>query len=235
VTAERHAARTGIMGGTFDPIHLGHLDAAVAARAALGLDEVWLMPARLPPHRMAEPRASVYHRLAMVRLAADLHAGLVASDLEVNAPGPSYTSATLDRLAGMGWQPWQIFFITGADAFVEIATWRDYPGLLDRAHFVVVSRPGVAVSALASRLPALAPRLIAPGAGAEAARARSGSTAVFLIDAPTADVSSTDIRARAATGRPLAGMVPAAVEHYIRQHGLYGPSSTADDLHDDQA
>lgn len=232
MTAGGREPRTGIMGGTFDPIHVGHLDAASAARAALGLDEIWLVPARVPPHRMAAPRASVYHRLAMIGLAAGERPGLVASDLEVHASGPSYTSDTLARLAATGRQPWQIFFITGADAFVEIATWRDYPGLLDRAHFVVVSRPGAPVPTLAARLPALAPRLIPPGADTESALAGRRSTAVILVDAPTTDVSSTDIRARVAAGRSLAGLVPATVERYIRQHGLYGPSSTADDLHD---
>jgi len=233
VTAGGREPRTGILGGTFDPIHVGHLDAALAAHAALGLDEVWLMPARVPPHRMAAPGASVYHRLAMVALAAAERPGLVPSDFEATAPGPSYTSATLDRLAGTGRQPWQIFFITGADAFVEIATWRDYPAILDRAHFAVVSRPGVPVATLAGRLPALASRLIPADAAARVAREEPGSTAVFLVDAPTTAVSSTDIRRRAAAGQSLAGLVPAAVEAYIREHGLYAPSSTADDLHDD--
>jgi nicotinate-nucleotide adenylyltransferase len=233
VTAGGREPRTGILGGTFDPIHVGHVDTALAARAALGLDEVWLMPACVPPHRMAAPRASVYHRLAMVALAVEAHPGLVASDFEATTPGPSYTSATLARLAATGWQPWQILFITGADAFVEIATWRDYPDILDRAHFAVVSRPGVPVATLAGRLPALASRLVPAGAATEAALAARGSTAVFLVDAPTTDVSSTDIRRRAAAGRSLAGLVPAAVERYIREHGLYASSSTADDLHDD--
>lgn len=233
MTGEGREPRTGIMGGTFDPIHVGHLDAAAAARATLGLDEIWLMPARVPPHRMAAPRASVYHRLAMVALAAEGRPGLVASDLEVSAPGPSYTSATLTRLAGTGRQPWQIFFICGADAFAEIATWRDYPEILDRAHFVVVARPGLPVAALGSRLPALAHRMVPPGGATEAALVGGHSTAVFLVDAPTSDVSSTDIRDRAVAGRSLAGLVPAAVEDYIRRYGLYGPSTTADDLHDD--
>jgi len=220
------------MGGTFDPIHVGHLDAALAAQAALDLDETWLMPSRVPPHKMAAPRASVYHRLTMVGLAAEGRPGLVASDLEVKAPGPSFTHDTLVRLAATGRQPWQIFFITGADAFVDIATWRDYPAILDRAHFVVVSRPGVNVATLAGRLPALASRMVPPGAAVPALTERR-STAVFLVDAPTTDVSSTDIRRRAAAGRSLAGLVPDAVERYIRQHGLYGPVSTADDLHEE--
>ncbi len=233
MTADEREPRTGIMGGTFDPIHVGHLDAAMAAQAALGLDEIWLVPAHVPPHRMAAPRASIRHRLAMVGLAAEGRPGLIASDLEARAPEPSYTSDTLARLAETGRQPWQIFFITGADAFVDIATWRDFPEILDRAHFVVVSRPGVPLATLAGRLPMLASRMVPQGAATGAALEGRRSTAVLLVDAPTTDVSSTDIRDRAAAGRSLAGLVPAAVERYIRQHGLYGPSSTADDLHDD--
>lgn len=226
------AARTGVLGGTFDPIHVGHLDVADAARAALALDEVWLVPARVPPHRVAGPSASVYHRFAMVAIAAEGRLGLVASDLEVQAPGPSFTSATLGRLAATGRRPWQLFFITGADAFEEITTWRDYPDILDRAHFVVVSRPGTPVASLRRRLPALASRMIAPGADLERRLAEGGATAIFLLDAATADVSSTDIRRRAARGGSLAGLVPPGVETYIRGHRLYAVGSPADDLHE---
>ena len=93
------AARLGLLGGTFDPIHVGHLAAADAARTKLGLDRVLLLPSHVPPHR-PQPLASVHHRFAMVALAVANHAGLEASDLELTAPGPSYTAATLDRLQG---------------------------------------------------------------------------------------------------------------------------------------
>jgi nicotinate-nucleotide adenylyltransferase len=231
VTTEREG-RTGILGGTFDPIHLGHLDAADAARTALDLDEVWLVPSHLPPHRVAGPRASVYHRFAMTALAAETCRGLVASDLELRLSGPSYTSATLRRVADTGRQPWQLFFITGADAFEEIATWRDYPRILDDAHFVVVSRPGWPVTALRHRLPEVAPRMVALGAQAETVLARRGQTAVFLVEAKTTAVSSTAVRDRAARGDSLAGLVPAAVEAYIHRHALYSSIARAGDLHD---
>jgi len=225
-------ARTGVLGGTFDPIHAGHLDVADAARTELALDEVWLVPSCVPPHRMAGPHASVHHRFAMVALAAADRPGIVASDLELQAPGPSFTSATLNRLAATGRRPWQLFFITGADAFEEITTWRDYPDILDRAHFVVISRPGTPVGSLRRRLPALAPRMIGPDADLERRLVAGGATGVFLLDAATADVSSTDIRRRVASGGSLAGLVPAGVETYIRRHRLYATSSPADDLHD---
>ena len=132
MTKVGHIERLGLLGGTFDPIHMGHLDAAVAARSALALDEVWLVPSRVPPHRHERPHSSPFHRFAMVALAVQEADHLVASDLELGVDGPSYTSGTLERLAAAGWAPWQLFFITGADAFAEIDTWMNYPALLDQ-------------------------------------------------------------------------------------------------------
>src|SRR5438093_1417026 len=126
--------RTGILGGTFDPIHLGHLEAAEAARRNLQLDRVLLLPSRTPPHRSLEPRASVYHRFAMTALAA-AERGMLASDLELRRDGPSYTALTLEALHREGYVPGQLFFITGSDAFAEISTWHDYPPLFELSHF----------------------------------------------------------------------------------------------------
>ena len=247
--------RTGILGGTFDPIHVGHLFVASEAARTLALDEVLLLPSRTPPHRPVDPSASVFHRFAMVALAASTDARLVASDLELLREGPSYTADTLRTLHAAGHDAWQLFFLAGADACAEIATWRDYPAVLDLAHFVVCSRPGTPATSLPSRLPDLARRMLpvnmayghpgsacpersrreAPGlrrpdaeAGAAHAVVLQGTnTHIFLLDCPTPDVSSTDIRARARAGRPLAGLVPPEVDHYIRRHGLYGASSGA--------
>jgi nicotinate-nucleotide adenylyltransferase len=216
VTAGR---RLGVLGGTFDPIHLGHLAVAREAANALGLDEVQLLPSRTPPHRPIDPSASAFHRFAMVALAAAVDERLVASDLELARPGPSYTADTLRALGRTGLEGWQIFFLTGADAFAEIATWREYPSVLDLANFVVCSRAGVAASSLADHLPDLAPRMTRTGAGSVG---RGPETLVFLLDCATPDVSSTDIRARARAGRPLAGLVPPEVDHHIRRHALYG-------------
>ncbi len=225
------ARRAGLLGGTFDPIHFGHLDVAEAARLALGLDEVRLISARVPPHRTTGAQASADQRLAMVRLAVEGHAGLVASDLELRTPGPSYTATTLRALGRQGWRPAELFFIAGADAFAEIATWRDYPALLDLAHFAVISRPGVPVASLPALLPALAARMVEAGAAAGARTAAAGPTAIFLIHAATRDVSSTEIRDRVEAGASLADLVPPGVADYIRRHGLYSSTPAADDLH----
>ncbi len=206
----------GILGGTFDPIHEGHLRVAAAARDALGLPVVQLAPARVPPHR-AGPLVSIYHRFAMVALAAETDASLVACDLGLDSTEPSYTGTLLREFERAGHQASQMVFIIGADAFADIATWRYYPAILDRCHFAVVSRPGLSVSSLPARLPALAARFDAP----PAAGAWPAAPRIFLIDSPTPDVSSTDIRARAKAGLPLDGLVPPAVARYVRRHGLY--------------
>jgi nicotinate-nucleotide adenylyltransferase len=212
--------RLGILGGTFDPIHAGHLAVVRAARRALGLGQILIIPSHYPPHRPADPRASAYHRFAMVAVAlADLE-GCSVSDVELLRDEPSYTSTTLGRVQAAGWAPSQIFFITGADAFAEIATWHEYPAVLDLAHFVIVSRPGWPVGHLRTHLPALRERMLDVSGGAPALDL--ATPRVLLLDAPTPDVSSTEIRERVRGGESLSGLVPSAVERYIMRQGLYG-------------
>jgi nicotinate-nucleotide adenylyltransferase len=211
--------RIGILGGTLDPIHCGHLAAAAAARDAFDLPRVLVIPSHVPPHRPVQPVASPYHRFAMAALAVSGMPRVEACDDELRAEGPSYTADTLERLHRRGYVPPQIFFVTGADAFAEIATWKRYPQVLDLAHFVVVSRPGYAIDALAERLPDLRARMRPAAAPART----DGSTLIFLLQAPTPDVSSTTVRERLRRGEPLAGLVPPLVETHIRQHHLYDP------------
>jgi nicotinate-nucleotide adenylyltransferase len=229
----------GIFGGTFDPIHHGHLDAARAVQHAFALDRVLFVPAHVPPHRLRSPHASGHHRFAMTALATLEEPGFEVSDLELERPGPSYTADTLSRLARDGWTPWQLFFITGVDAFAEIATWHRYPELLDLAHFVVVTRPGYDQRALRHRLPELEGRFQDAGpAGAGPHRRGAGlppgrgkQPVIYLLDARTSDASSTEIRRRLAAGEPIEGLVPPSVERYIRRHRLYEPLPEAAHLH----
>ena len=227
--------RLGILGGTLDPVHVGHVETARAARAALGLDRILLLPSRVPPHRPVQPAASAFHRFAMTALAVNGLDGLEASDAELTAPGTSYTADTLDRFHAAGLAASQIFFILGADAFAEIETWNRYPQVLDLANFAVVSRPGYDTARLIEGIPALAPRLARPGAIDGSGRF---GTRIFLVSADTPDVSSTDIRRRLRASMSIAGLVSSGVEQHIRQHALYrdGGSSTytrtaADHLH----
>jgi nicotinate-nucleotide adenylyltransferase len=144
--------RIGLLGGTFDPIHCGHLDLATAAVQALDLTELLLIPAHTPPHR-TPPSASGFHRFAMAAMAIIGHPGWRVSDVELLIDGPSYTSSTLSRLRADGYREDELFFVVGADAFAEVESWKDYPSILDSANFAVLSRPGHPVEALAARLP----------------------------------------------------------------------------------
>ncbi len=220
------ASRIGILGGTFDPVHLGHLDAALAAQRAVSLPEVLFVPSRVPPHKAPAQPVSGYHRFAMLELATADHASLSVSDIELRSSSsePSYTSLTLQKLALTGYNPAQLFFIIGGDAFAEIAQWHDYPRLLDRSHFVVVSRPGLAATQLPQRLPTLADRMRTATTGGGRGPVTFGTadrTAIWLVDADTRDVSSSDIRERVARGDSIDGLLPPAVVAYIASHRFY--------------
>ncbi len=207
--------RVGILGGTFDPIHLGHLEAASAARRVLSLDRVLLLPARTPPHRSTEPRASAFHRFAMAALAgADYD--MAVSDLELRREGPSYTALTLEALHREGFSSSELYFVTGSDAFAEVATWYDYPRIMSLANFVVVSRPGAPrVSELIPHPQSLIPAV------------NPTAPTVFSVEAITPDVSATEIRRRVGAGESIDGLVPPSVAGHIRRHHLYVPAPIA--------
>jgi nicotinate-nucleotide adenylyltransferase len=198
----------GVLGGTFDPIHNGHVAAARAAQDALKLDEIVLVPSHIPPHRAEPAGATSEQRFTMAQLASAEQPRWSTSRIELDRAGRSYTYDTLVGLkeqSGGG----QFFFILGADAFAEIATWSRYPAVLDLANFVVVSRPGITLDSLRERVPSafgLRP---------------TAETRVILVDAHTPDISATDIRRRVRDGDSIRGLVPAAVEHYISHHRLY--------------
>jgi nicotinate-nucleotide adenylyltransferase len=212
------AARLGLLGGTFDPIHVGHVAAARAARTRLGLDRVLLLPSNVPPHR-PQPLVSVHHRFAMVALAVAGEDGLEASDLELSAPGPSYTAATLQRLHDRGYGASQLFFVIGADAFAEIDTWRDYPRFLEDAAFVVVNRGARSALDMPATVPSIASRMVPVSERRQVSHDVSRS--VLLLDDGMPAVSSTDIRTRVNEGQSIAGLVPALVESHILKHRLY--------------
>lgn len=206
----------GVLGGTFDPIHNGHIAAAEAAQRALKLEAVTLVPSRIPPHRQDPVGAAGEDRYAMAALAASERPGWTASRIELDREGRSYTYDTLVEL-GKQVPSTQIFFILGADAFAEIATWSRYPAVLDLANFLVVSRPGITLDSLRERVPSAFPstslRASSPGPSAK--------TRVILVESTTPDVSSTEIRRRIRAGVSLTGLVPDSVANYIQTHRLY--------------
>jgi nicotinate-nucleotide adenylyltransferase len=208
--------KLGLIGGTFDPIHNGHLAAAASAQRMLALDRVRFIPSARPPHRTDSPRASEYHRMQMVALAVAATPGWDVSDLEIVREGLSYTYETLATIArDEHLTPAQLFFITGADAFADVASWHRYPAVLNRANFVVVTRPGTTLDVLRTRVPQLADRMTTP-------QALTGDhPQIVLLEAQTPNVSSTDIRRRVARGESIQGLVPPAIATYIDQHLLY--------------
>ena len=204
----------GVLGGTFDPIHNGHIAAGQQAQLALRLDRVMLVPSRIAPHRASGAGASPEARFAMAALSAEEHPGWTASDVELMRDGRSYTFDTLTSLRRASTS--QFFFIIGADAFAEIATWSRYPAVLDLAHFAVVARPGITLDSLQTRLPNLAERMTTPEA-----HKPDAAPSIILIETATPDISSTEIRRRVRAGESITGLVPEAVSSYISTHRLY--------------
>ena len=162
----------------------------------------------------------------MARLAVEGRAGYEVSEAETGRGGHSYTGDTLRALHAEGWGPAQLFFILGLDAFADIATWREFPAVLDGAHFVVITRAGATPNETLERLPVMQARVRAPGAIPDPASV----TAIIPVEARTRDVSSSAIRERLAHGRPIDDLVPPAVARYIFEHYLYG---AVGDLHDE--
>jgi nicotinate-nucleotide adenylyltransferase len=183
-----------VLGGTFDPIHLGHLRAAENAREALELDEVMFVPSASPPHRRA-PLSSALDRFAMVALATAAHPRFVASDVELRRDGPSYTADTLGGLERAGDD---LFLIVGSDTFGEMETWKDPERIFASCTVAVAERPG-------------APDTTAPPRGARVQR----------VAGPGLPVSATEVRRRVREGKSVRYLVPEAVADYIAKRGLY--------------
>jgi nicotinate-nucleotide adenylyltransferase len=186
------------MGGTFDPIHLGHLRAAENAREALRLDRVLFVPAARPPHRPG-PVASPLDRFAMTALATADHPSFQASDVEIRRTGPSYTVDTVDAL--LAERPSSLCLIVGSDTFVEMTGWKDAARVFASCRVAVVARPGE--SAGAPKLPF------------------ANALGVDLVPGPTLDISATSVRAEVGKGRSVRYLVPGGVVDYIAKRGLY--------------
>ncbi len=201
--------RLGILGGTFNPPHLGHLICAQEAQLELSLERVVLVPTRIPPHKSVVQEPGVEHRLALCRAAVRGDERLAVSDLEVGRDGPSYTVDTLEELKRQDPDN-ELFFIVGGDVAAGLPDWRAPERVLELATLAVAGRrgtPRAAVQGALDRLP-----------GGERSR---------FFKMPRIGVSSTCIRERVRAGAPIRYLVPPAVSAYIHEHGLYGgPAST---------
>lgn len=211
----------GLFGGTFDPIHLGHLRAASEVRRKVGLDRILFIPSYLPPHKSGGASAPAADRLRMVELACRRRAGFEASDVEVEARGKSYSILTLRRIRALRPRA-RLFFILGVDAFLEIGTWREHEKVVAECRFIVMGRPGFdlerARDVLGGRLRRVTGPLAAAGGLASPAPPR---LRVILLPIRGIDVSSTAVRDRVRRGLPIEGLVPRAVAAYIRDRQLY--------------
>jgi nicotinate-nucleotide adenylyltransferase len=213
----------GLLGGTFDPVHLGHLRLAEEAREALGLERVVWLPAGQPPHR-GPPRVSGAHRLAMVRLAVADNGGFAVDDAEVRAAAPSYTAVSLERLRAESGPERPLVLLMGADAFLGLPAWHRWRELFGLAHVAVASRPGYAIDAG-----------MLPGALAEEFAARRRPDSASLGAAPAGAIvefaitplaiSASDIRDRVAGARSVRYLIPDSVLDYIGRHSLYAVGS----------
>jgi nicotinate-nucleotide adenylyltransferase len=213
--------KIGIFGGTFNPIHLGHMKAALEVQEKFSLDKILLIPSHIPPHKGASDIASPSHRLKMVELAVAVYPHIIPSSVEIEAKGKSYSIITLSKLKEQ-FPESSMFFILGIDAFLEIHTWRDYKKLLDQCHFIVISRPGYdleeAKDVLGDRY---RDRMLQDCDAMEQKIAEAQSRKIFLLSIPALDIASKDIRHKVKMGECIADLVAEPVREYIEQNNLY--------------
>jgi nicotinate-nucleotide adenylyltransferase len=194
--------RLGLFGGTFDPIHLGHLILAEQCRESCGLDRVWFVVAGEPPHKRGD-RTAVTHRLEMARIAVAGHSAFAVSDLEATRPGPHYSVETLETVHRERPSD-ELFFLIGADSLNDFPSWREPGRIAELATIVVVNRPGIEHVEQANW----------PKLGAD-------SLPVLSVEIPSIGIASSDLRCRVAHGKSIRFMVPRGVEAFIEAQGLY--------------
>ena len=196
--------RIGVFGGTFDPIHIGHLILAVESQHQLQLDQIFLVPAGTPPHKQAHPLAPMRHRLKMCQLAIADNNTISISLIDAERPGPHYTSDMLRLVRERIDADAQIFFLMGLDSLRDLPTWREPEWLVRNCRLVALRRHDVDIDwpALEMALPGLCERVV-------------------ILDMPELEIASSVLRERVRTEQPIRYQVPRAVELYIREHGLY--------------
>jgi len=196
--------KLGVLGGTFDPPHNGHLLIAREALTQLGLTQVLFAPTRQPPHKNAAAHTAIEHRIEMVRLAIAADPQFVLSRVDVDRAGPTYTVDTMRILREQFGARAELFFIMGMDSLANILTWRAPEQLIQLCQLAVFARPGFGANlvALEQKIPGL--------------RAR-----VVLLDAPALDIAASDLQTRVRAGESIAHLVPEAVARYVAEKGLY--------------
>ena len=200
--------RVGLLGGTFDPVHYGHLILAEEARRAISLDRVLFVPAGEPPHKLDEPHTAAAHRLRMLELAIEDNSAFGISRVDLDRPGPHYSVDMLRLVRDELGPGAELFFLMGLDSLMNILTWHQPARLLEQCRLVVAGRPGYSfdLSDLTSQLPHLEERL-------------------HFISMPLIEIAGVDLRQRIRDGRSIRYQVPEAVRHYIEEQQLYRSNS----------
>lgn len=231
----KQAHKVGIIGGTFDPVHCGHLEIAREMRSRFALDQIIFMPAPSPPHKDIREISAFEHRHAMVACAIRSEDDFSVSDLEAQRSGRSYTVDTLERLHAI-YPKAEFYFLMGMDSFSNLTSWREYPRLFELSNIVVAQRPGLPECIHPQELPVALRNLFCYdaarsgfvytqgnelGAKARQLPRRSECGRLYFLHETRADISSTQIRRRVREHRSIANLVPEAVREYITQHELY--------------
>ena len=219
--------RIGLFGGTFDPVHMGHLRTAWEVRQSFGLDQIHLIPAALPPHKQARALAPADDRLNMLRTATEKNPKFLVSDIELKRSGPSYTIDTVHHFKKGLEANDQLFFILGIDAFVEIDTWKAFEALFDHIEMIVMTRPGAGGAVPESLFKDLSTYIatkVDPGYRFNQASGvfeHPAKKAIRLFQVTPLEISSTHIRKLVKNGHSIRFLVPEMVAQYIKNKGLY--------------
>ena len=211
--------RVGVYGGTFDPIHRGHIEVGRAVLHQFALDELLIVPAHRPPHKTSRLISDAYHRYAMAVMATMDDERLKVSTVELEAPERPYTFETMRRLRDRYGPRASLFFVMGADSFEELNLWREPERILDSANLIVITRPGHALGL--EHLPARFAAGLVDRRGGRSDTEAAQAGGVYLTDAVNLDVSSTELRRRVRDGKPIDAEVPPRVADYIRKYALY--------------
>ena len=212
--------KIGLFGGTFDPIHWGHLRSAEEVGETFGLDRVYFIPAAVPPHKRGQTSTPARHRLRMVRLAVAGNPRFSVSTVEIARPGVSYSIDTVREFATKADQGDSLFFIIGLDAFREIGTWKDFANIFPLCNFIVTSRPGSKEKDPFKGTGVAVKKLFCYDFKQRNYRHESG-TRVYFDELTDIAISASEIRALVKDSKSIRYLVPSAVENYINRHALY--------------
>lgn len=212
--------RVGLFGGTFNPVHWGHLRSAEEIRELFNLEQVIFIPTNISPHKKSQELVSPHHRLTMLTLAVEGNPFFSASDIELKRAGTSYSIETMNYFKKTAQEELVPFFIVGVDAFLEISTWKKYQELFSLCNFIVMTRPGYAIKEQEQLIPHQVKKEFSYCPD-ERRFIHSSQFSIYLAEITALDISSQSIRTQVKNRRSVTYLLPHAVENYIEEHVLY--------------